>query len=208
MAWWDHEELKSVENRSDSWWRTFGVIEQPNHPRAIEIQNEKRANRPNGLKSTPIVSNVPRANSTFTDTFSIGKIYKEPDENDILIPKKGSVFLEGVKFDEEKIRYDLIPPEFEKAVAEVLTFGAKKYGDRNWEKGFNWGRAYAALRRHLNAWNSGEKNDPETGLSHLHHAACNMAFLVTFEERNIGTDDRPVISRETKSSNPKDNTPG
>lgn len=99
--------------------------------------------------------------------------------------------VEGLKFDTDKPRYDLIPPEIEAAIAKVLTFGAAKYGERNWELGMKWGRPYAALRRHMAAWWSGEDNDPETGLSHLSHAACCLAFLVAYEERGAGTDDRP-----------------
>ena len=98
---------------------------------------------------------------------------------------------EGVKFDQGKPRYDLIPPEIEEAIAKVLTFGGIKYGERNWELGMNWGRPYAALRRHMNAWWGGEDLDPETGMSHLWHAACCIAFLTTFEARGTGTDDRP-----------------
>lgn len=98
---------------------------------------------------------------------------------------------EGKKFDDDKPRYDLIPPEIEEAIAKVLTFGAAKYGDRDWELGMRWGRVYAALRRHMAAWWSGEDIDPETGMSHLWHAACCLAFLIAFEARKAGTDDRP-----------------
>lgn len=103
---------------------------------------------------------------------------------------------EGQKFDTDKARYDLIPPEIEEAIAKVLTFGAGKYGERNWELGMRWGRPYAALRRHMAAWWSGENNDPETGMSHLAHAACCIAFLVAFEARGVGTDDRPKGEKE------------
>jgi len=89
----------------------------------------------------------------------------------------------GVKHDNEKIRFDLIPPEAEEALAEVLTMGAKKYGDRNWENGIDNDRLLGALRRHLNAWQQGEVIDPESGKSHLDHVLCNAAFLVTFERR-------------------------
>ena len=100
--------------------------------------------------------------------------------------------VEGVKFDADKARYDLIPPEVEEAIAKVLTFGAAKYGERNWELGMKWGRPYAALRRHMSAWWSGEDNDPETGMPHTWHAACCIAFIVAFEAKGIGTDDRPT----------------
>lgn len=103
----------------------------------------------------------------------------------------GRMNTEGRKDDGGKARYDLTPPEVEEAIAKVLAFGAAKYGERNWEKGMNWGRPFAALRRHMAAWWAGEANDPETGMSHLWHAACNVAFLIAFEQRKIGTDDRP-----------------
>jgi hypothetical protein len=104
--------------------------------------------------------------------------------------------LGGVKFDQDKARYDLIPPEVEEAIAQVLTYGAAKYSERNWEKGMNWGRPYAALRRHMGAWWAGQDKDPETGMSHLWHAACCVAFLVAFEARGTGADDRPVKPEE------------
>lgn len=97
----------------------------------------------------------------------------------------------GVKFDKGKTRYDLFPPEAIDAVSQVLTFGASKYGDRNWEKGMDWGRVFGALLRHLFSWWGGSSKDPETGLSHLWHAGCCIAFLITYESRGIGKDDRP-----------------
>ena len=78
--------------------------------------------------------------------------------------------IEGVKYDTDKIKMELIPPELLTEVGKVLTFGAKKYSERNWEKGMDWGRVYGALQRHLNSWMSGEEADPETGYSHLSHA--------------------------------------
>lgn len=98
---------------------------------------------------------------------------------------------EGRKDDAEKIRMELLPPELLEATAVVLTFGAKKYEDRNWEKGMKWGRVFGALMRHLWAWWRGEESDPETGYSHLWHAACCIAFLISYESRQIGEDDRP-----------------
>jgi hypothetical protein len=98
---------------------------------------------------------------------------------------------EGRKDDAAKVRMELLPPELLEATAIVLTFGAKKYEDRNWEKGMKWGRVFGALMRHLWAWWRGEGTDPETGYSHLWHAACCIAFLISYEARQIGEDDRP-----------------
>ncbi|XXJ19883.1 dATP/dGTP diphosphohydrolase domain-containing protein [Desulfovibrio caledoniensis] len=98
--------------------------------------------------------------------------------------------LEGAKFDTGKLRMDLIPPEAIEGLAEVLTMGAEKYAARNWEKGFDWGRSVAALKRHLTAWERREDLDPESGLNHMKHVLCNAVFLVTFIEREVGRDTR------------------
>ena len=89
----------------------------------------------------------------------------------------------GRKDDEGKARFDLVEPEFEAAVAKVLTYGANKYEPNSWqhvEDAEN--RYYASLRRHINAFRKGDKIDPESGLSHLAHAACNIMFLMHFDK--------------------------
>lgn len=102
----------------------------------------------------------------------------------------------GIKHDQNKVRMDLLPWDAITEIAKIFTFGAKKYADRNWEKGFTWSRVYAALIRHLTLWFQGQDNDPETGKSHLSHAGCCLLFLLTFKLRNIGIDDRPKLSDE------------
>ena len=98
---------------------------------------------------------------------------------------------EGHKNDSDKVRMELLPPSLLHATATVLTFGAKKYAPRNWEKGIAWGRVFGALMRHLWAWWRREPSDPETGFSHLWHAACCLAFLIEYEETKPDLDDRP-----------------
>jgi hypothetical protein len=98
---------------------------------------------------------------------------------------------EGRKDDMGKAAYHLLAPEFLDGTAQVLTYGAVKYGARNWEAGMNWSRPFAALMRHMWAWWRGEKSDPETGMSHLWHAACCVMFLMAYEARGAGKDDRP-----------------
>jgi len=97
----------------------------------------------------------------------------------------------GKKDDADKIQLELIPTSLIMAVGTVFTFGAKKYGVRNWEKGFAWSRAFGALMRHLWAWWQGENLDPETGKSHLWHAVSELAFLIEFETTQPTYDDRP-----------------
>jgi hypothetical protein len=85
---------------------------------------------------------------------------------------------------------ELIPPELMIAVGDILTSGAQKYSDRNWEQGMKWSRVYGAMLRHQNAWWAGEDKDPESGRSHLWHVATCAAFLLTYEMRGVGDDDR------------------
>lgn len=98
------------------------------------------------------------------------------------------------KQDAGKARIDLIAPEFLFETAAVLEFGAAKYSERNWERGMSWGRCFGALMRHMWAWWGGEQKDQETGLSHLAHAACCLMFLMAYEKRAVGNDDRPKSS--------------
>lgn len=114
----------------------------------------------------------------------------------------------AMRFNAGKRRYDLIPPEALRYLADVYTIGAMKYADRNWEKGFPWMSCYASLMRHIQAWAEGEDLDvgpngefgpypdnPEihmrwTGLPHMALAAWNCFALLTFYLRGVGEDDR------------------
>lgn len=99
----------------------------------------------------------------------------------------------AAKHDSGKARYDLIPIEAEEKVADVLTFGTKKYDAHNWRKGLSYSRLYSASRRHLKAFWQGEKLDPESGLPHLAHAIVNELFMLQFElEGRKELDDRYV----------------
>lgn len=90
----------------------------------------------------------------------------------------------GKKLDDGKNRLDLIPPAAIIELGKVLTMGSGKYGDRNWEKGIEFNRVYGAALRHLITWWNGEDTDKESGLSHLSHCLCNIAFLIHFERGN------------------------
>ena len=101
----------------------------------------------------------------------------------------------AMKDDADKPRYDLIPPEIITALANIFTYGAKKYAPRNCEQGFDYGRLYAALWRHMIPFWEGQTIDPESGMSHLNHALFNIGMLLVQEKRGTGTDDRPETTR-------------
>ena len=96
------------------------------------------------------------------------------------------VVTDFMKFDKDKLRYDLVPPEATKALASVLTYGAKKYKANNWQQCTDPSRYVAAAYRHFEAWRMGEQCDPESHLPHLHHVLTNIAFLIWLEEQNNG----------------------
>lgn len=104
---------------------------------------------------------------------------------------------EGVKFDNGKLRFDLIPPDALALLAAVLTYGAAKYEDRNWELGMDRARLRAARSRHENARLLGIQMDSETGLPHLaHEAACTMMELALWL-RGKGTDSGAKLEHAT-----------
>lgn len=90
---------------------------------------------------------------------------------------------QGVKYDEDKPRFSLVPSASLRAIAQVLTYGARKYPSAdNWKRVDNARERYTdALLRHVYAWMDGEVLDPESGLHHLAHAGCCVLFLLHFE---------------------------
>jgi hypothetical protein len=93
-----------------------------------------------------------------------------------------TIKVEGVKFDNDKPQWSLMQWKALSQVVDVLTYGAKKYAPDNWKKVPNARQRYLdAGFRHFTAYAAGEKNDSETGLSHLAHAMCCLLFLLAFD---------------------------
>lgn len=109
------------------------------------------------------------------------------------------VFATGSRRDSEagKPRLQDISPWFLERMGEHLRSGAEKYGDGNFEKGQPMRRVIGSLLRHVNAYHMGKDDE-----DHLAAAACNVMFLIHFEEsikRGIlppELDDRPLKSTE------------
>lgn len=121
----------------------------------------------------------------------LDKNYRCPNCETIETVKDCTIHKNAIKYDKGKLRYDLIPTDSLKELAKVFTYGAEVHGDRNWEKGMEWGRIYGAIQRHLNAFWSGEEiNEEDADLSHLAQAAWNCLILESYRLRKIGKDTR------------------
>lgn len=102
--------------------------------------------------------------------------------------KKG----DGKRFNEGKLRYDLVHPIALEGLVKVLTQGSIKYDERNWEKGMKWTSVIASLKRHLAAIERGEDYDKESGLLHIDHVQCNAHFISAYYKIFPEGDDRPI----------------
>lgn len=98
---------------------------------------------------------------------------------------------QGLRFNSGKVRHDLVPSFAQNEYAKVMTKGAEKYAERNWENGMKWSIVLASMERHLQAIKRGEDFDPETGLYHSAHIMCNAAFLTEYYKIYPQGDDRP-----------------
>lgn len=99
---------------------------------------------------------------------------------------------------EKLARFDLLPPDILWELAEHYGKGARKYADRNMEKGYPWSKSYAACQRHLNAFWNGEDVDAETGSLHLISAAWHCITMAWFYRHGAGEDNRPNAKGESK----------
>jgi len=112
----------------------------------------------------------------------------ETDKVDDLLPTP--ILAQRFNNNKPKLSYIL---EFSKAiigVVKVLMFGAKKYERGNWKKGLTWNGVVDSMLRHQLAFQNGEDLDPESGLPHVHHIACNALFLAEYYETHPELDDR------------------
>tara|TARA_R110000787_G_scaffold203666_3_gene314115 strand:- start:882 stop:1247 length:366 start_codon:yes stop_codon:yes gene_type:complete len=117
------------------------------------------------------------------------------------MPKYTAQATDFVKHDEGKRRYELLQYDALDEIVKALEYGANKYSDHNWLKGAKWSRYFGACMRHMAAWWMGESTDPETGLTHLAHAGACILFLISYEKRLLGEDDRVTPNGTDGSTN-------
>jgi hypothetical protein len=92
----------------------------------------------------------------------------------------------GTKHDAGKPRWDLLPMAEVAQVVDALTYGANKYTDNGWQVVETpRERYFAAAMRHITAWWTGEKLDPESGKHHLAHAVCCLLFLMWHDDNQV-----------------------
>lgn len=108
---------------------------------------------------------------------------KNPKQQIVINVKHvGSLKNTGIKYDQNKPMWWLLPMEAVNEVVKVLTFGANKYGPENWHMLTDLRKRYlSACMRHIAAFRCGERNDKETGIHHLAHAICCLLFVLWAE---------------------------
>lgn len=97
-----------------------------------------------------------------------------------------------------------VPLEAIAAGAASLEYGAKKYHDRNWEKGLPWQQMIDSLKRHIDDFERGKDYDDGDDGSDLHQVCMIMASAMMLSAsviRGIGEDDRlPPVDKNAMTS--------
>jgi hypothetical protein len=110
------------------------------------------------------------------------KDIRVPDADAVTVSPDGEVlatFDSGAtrSKDADDVRYDLVSPIGLRRLAERYALGAKKHGDRNWEKGVPVRHTMNHLQRHIEKWRSGDRSE-----DHLAAAAWGLVALMHYEE--------------------------
>lgn len=87
------------------------------------------------------------------------------------------------KADTGKARLTLVPRKILFDIARIRMYGNEKYGDpENWRTVEPWRYRDAAFRHFCAYLDDPTGVDEESGLPHLWHLACNIAFLCEMED--------------------------
>lgn len=105
-------------------------------------------------------------------------------------------FLKGIgaipendgKDDSSKPILSRVPPEINWAIERVREYGCRKYPEDSWRDVETQRYWEAVLRHTLAAWKDYGAVDPESGLPHIWHIACNLAFIIAQEGVDNGLD--------------------
>lgn len=87
----------------------------------------------------------------------------------------------GIKYDSEKLKWDLLPYDVLEEVVKVFMYGIKKYEKDNWKYIADFkSRYFNALQRHIAKYAKGGRKD-DSGLSIMAHVISNAMFLLWSE---------------------------
>lgn len=89
------------------------------------------------------------------------------------------------KADVGKLQLTLVPRQIIREIAQVRMYGCEKYpegGPENWRQVSPQRYRDAAARHFLAYLDNPDGVDPESGLPHLSHLCCNLAFLCELRE--------------------------
>ena len=94
-----------------------------------------------------------------------------------------------IKADAGKLPLTLVPSKIIYDIAATRQYGVKKYGKKESWKSVEIERYRDAAYRHWLAYlNDPHGVDRESGLPHLWHVCCNMAFLCELEHNDFNFD--------------------
>ena len=111
----------------------------------------------------------------------IDTVKKEANMDNNQFPESGKMMEQQPKADQGKPHPSYVPVALIEGVMAVREYGNQKYHDPDNWKQVEPERYHQAMLRHiLAAWNDPYKIDPESGLLHIQHVACNIAFLLEF----------------------------
>lgn len=115
----------------------------------------------------------------------------------------------ALRYNDGKLDFTRIPFDVLVEFAKVYQRGSIKYpddpvtGQANWLKGCEYSVNIKSLMRHFVAWSMGQDRDPETGLHHLAQVMWCAAANLTYQLRDLGTDDRTKLPIDFTISQPK-----
>lgn len=108
----------------------------------------------------------------------------EKDEQELTEYERAKEIIFGdqkAKTDAGKPIFTWVPPAIIQAIERVRAFGNKKYHDPDNWRNVSPDRYWQAYLRHtIAAWWDFRKKDKESGLRHIDHCACNLAFIMQF----------------------------
>lgn len=134
--------------------------------------------------------------SSLSGTSTEFKFRKNPVDEDKSADLSKNI--QCAKADKGKLPISLVPMTIIKDIAAIRKYGEEKYHAPN-----NWvlvdkQRYVDAMWRHLIAYQEGEEYDKESGLPHLWHAACNMAFILEMESPDWDVRKQQLIASDPK----------